>query len=140
MMLSDVRMASLRALVQACPVVLLTLMSCSPPYEGARCGSIGQLTDPATLPLGPAAPITSRSLGQPAKYFNYTNELGCCITNPRFSGEDCGEVSCPAVIARTTAAPVNFDDDPCGPNLGSSSCTVFLEGSKVVGVYAFCAD
>jgi hypothetical protein len=140
MMLNGLRMARLRALVHACPLVVLTLLSCSPPYEGAQCRSIGQLTDPATLPIGTPTPITARTLGQPASYFNYTNDLGCCITNPSVKRGDCSKVTCSDVIARTTAAQVNFANDPCGVNLGNSSCTVFLEGSKVVGVYAFCAD
>lgn len=133
-------MALLRVLVRACSALVLTLMSCSPPYEGAQCRSIGQLTDPATLPLGPTAPITASSLGQPASYFNFTNELGCCITNPRFKGENCGSVNCSEVIAKTTGAQVNFTNDPCGMNLGNSFCSVFMQDSKIVGVYAQCRD
>jgi hypothetical protein len=119
---------------------VVSLLSCSPPYEGAQCRSISQQTNPSTLPLGPTAPITASSLGQPASYFNYTNELACCITNPEVRGQNCSSVKCDEVIAKTTGATVNFTNDPCGPNRGDSFCTVFMQDSKIVGVYAHCRD
>lgn len=120
--------------------MVLILMSCNPPYEGAQCRSIGQQTNPSSLPLGPSAPITASALGEPASYFNYTNELACCITNPRYQGSNCGNVKCDEVIAKTTSATVNFTSDPCGTNMGNSVCTVFMQDSKIVGVYAQCRD
>lgn len=125
-----------RALVS---VAVGTMLSCTP-YEGAQCRSIGALTDPKTLPLGPIGPITINDLGGPASYFNYTNDIACCIRNPMYKGTGCSAVNCDEVVAKTTGAQVNFKNDPCGPNQGVSFCSVFMQDSKVVGVYAQCRD
>lgn len=143
LMLASPGMPLLRALAHACPLLVLTLMSCTPPYQGWRCGGIARGTDPASLPLGPVGPISAESLNSPALYFNYTPELPCCMRNPTYKDEvNCSTVSCPELVSSITGAQVegDFKGEPCGPREGVGSCTVFIKDSKVVAVHAFCAD
>lgn len=123
----------------------LVFLSCGSSYGGARCRGITLNTDPATLPLGPRSPASAGSLNPASPYLTYVPELPCCLNNPEYRNEtSCSAVDCDALIGRLTVATVEgpFLHEPCGrlESPGGSTCTVHLDGSKIVAVNVFCAD
>ncbi len=145
-------MKSVRLVVYACALLIVTWLSACSVMGGERCRGITLETSPSSLPLGGAAPLPTNSFQRSEQFILGTGELECCVPNHLFSATgkaDCSVVDCEALRDRLTVAKVlgEFVDEPCGPWVdpvtppqGVGNCNVYLDGDTIIGVRATCLD
>jgi hypothetical protein len=133
-------------LIGLAALAALSFAGCGQPqYAGAACSALRPGASVAGLPLVATEPLPDHAWLLSDPFIAGTAELACCANNTYFTPAapaNCAEVDCVALRTRLSRSMLGgaYEGETCGPRQGASSCWVYFEGERIVGVQAFCAD